>query len=197
MPVTAMPPTSPSESETDRLEHLLEGILGPGEADLEVVPPAGHPALGPEPPEPAPTAGDGKELSQEEVAALIDQDQAAGQRLARRGDCVLLVSADHMTASFWGQMPEGTTFKEVKQLLAEAGISFGVIQSRIYDVLPQRRSSHRRDDRSRGPSRLTRRETAVAVGRPPKTWPANPERAAVTSLARPFPPPYRHRAAWA
>lgn len=168
MPVTAMPPTSPSDSETDRLEHLLEGILGPGEADLEVVPPAGQPLLGPGPPEAAAAAGDGKELSQEEVAALIDQDQAAGQRLARRGDCVLLVSTDRMTASFWGQMPEGTTFKDVRQLLEETGISYGVIQSRIYEVLPQRRSSRRREDRSRGPSRPTRRETVVAEGRLPK-----------------------------
>ncbi|MFA6110792.1 MAG: flagellar assembly protein A, partial [Candidatus Latescibacterota bacterium] len=159
-----MPPAT-SESESDRLEHLLEGILGPEEADPEIEPQV-EPA-GLEPSETAPRAP-GKELSQEEVAELIDQDQATGQRLARRGDCVLLVSTDRMTASFWGRMPEGTTYKEVQELLAEAGISFGVIQSRIYDVLPQRRSSRRREDRGRGPSRPTRRETVVAKGRPPK-----------------------------
>ena len=107
--------------------------------------------------------GSPEEMSQEEMTGLMDDVYAGGQRLARVGECVLMASEDGMKALFRGRMPQGTTFKEVIELLEESGIRFGVIQSRIYDVLPQKQS-RRRGERGRG--RGERGRGAAAEGIP-------------------------------
>ena len=110
------------------------------------------------------------DISQEDMDRLQDDAYASGRRLARVGDCVLMVSEDGMRATFRGQMPEGTTFQDVVQVLEEAGIRFGIIQNRIPAVLP-RKPVRRRAGRRRSAPGPEPSEVVVAAGQAPVSPP--------------------------
>jgi uncharacterized protein len=160
------------------LESILDDILDDGQSTApegEVVSEdeiAG--LLGEKVREPAAAEGEGEaepepdseDMTQEEMTGLMGDVYSGGRRLERIGDCVLTVSDDGMKASFRGRLPEKTTLKEALQILERNEIRFGVIQSRIYDALPQKKGK-RRSGREKKSMDEGTGEVVVAEGQEP------------------------------
>ncbi len=115
----------------------------------------------------SPSTPDSGEIDQEEVIFLMEDVYAAGQRLARLGDCVLMVSVDRLHAFFVGNLPEGTTYQEVMKVLQEAGISFGIKVNRIHNALPRKKKTRRRAKRKTAVPDPEKGEIVIAEGQPP------------------------------
>ena len=109
---------------------------------------------------------DSEDMTQEEMAGLMGDVYSPGRRLERIGDCVLTVADDGMTASFRGRLPEGTTLKQALQILERNEIRFGIIQSKIYDALPQKKGRRRAGREKKSMDEGTG-EVVVAEGQEP------------------------------
>jgi uncharacterized protein (DUF342 family) len=140
----------------DELEAALEGILGAGEGE------------GPNPLKALLEGVDetGQAGAKEDLGRLMDDVYAGGRRLERLGDCVLMVAEDDMRAFFRGKLPDGFTREEAMQVLERHGICFGVRPSGVYEALPRRPSSRRRERRGRAAAQEEKRDFVVAEGQP-------------------------------
>ena len=110
-----------------------------------------------------PGAGD-EELDSGSIGLLVDEALGDGRRVARIGDCSLMVSSDGLSAFLRGPLPAYTTDSDVMHVVEEAGIRFGVIPGRIHDALPRRRRRNRREKRVAEPGL---RDTEIARGQTP------------------------------
>jgi uncharacterized protein (DUF342 family) len=98
----------------------------------------------------------------EDLSELMDDGYDDSRRVARLGECLLLVSSDSMSATLRGNLPKGTQYSEILALVKEAGICFGVNNHAIHSMLPKRtrgRTAHKTADQ--------RREAVVAEGQLP------------------------------
>ena len=109
--------------------------------------------------------GDGDDAKAGDVESLAGVVLGGGRRLARLGEAQLIVSPDDLQARLHGALPEDTTFHQVQQLLAEAGIHFGIRGEAIHASLPGRRRQGR--GRVRGAAEPSTGDVVVAQGVPP------------------------------
>ena len=84
------------------------------------------------------TGSDAEAANLDDVNVLLEDVYAAGRRLARLGECTLMTSLDGLKAFFVGTPPDGTSYKQLMDLLTEKGIVFGVKPNRIHEVLPRK-----------------------------------------------------------
>ncbi|MEW6753281.1 MAG: flagellar assembly protein A [Candidatus Latescibacterota bacterium] len=139
----------PGTGSPDKLDRVLEGILGDESS-----------------PDDRMAQDEGTaEADAAEVAGILEDAYAGGRRLARAGGCLLMASDDGMTATLRGRMPEGSRFPDVLALLAEGGVTHGIVQARLQQVLPRRRA-HGKASRGQSPPE-ERPEVVVAEGTRP------------------------------
>jgi len=107
----------------------------------------------------------------------VEQDLAVFETLVEKGSdtivgsygkALLMVSEDKCCAFFRGRLPEGTVYKDGENILADAGICFGLVKDAIYDVLPKReRSSRKRSGRRKTTADTAPHDVVVAKGQKP------------------------------
>ncbi|MFH1567970.1 MAG: flagellar assembly protein A [Gemmatimonadota bacterium] len=147
------PPVEPPRAAGDGPDPALEKDLDRLAAELDGAPAA---------------EGADSDLASGGLATLMDDAFGEGRRLGRLGDCALIASHDGLTAYLRGTLPEGATYEDVTALLAQAGVTFGIVTGHIHQALPKRRV--RRTHRGRRDAALVESgddDVEVARGQPP------------------------------